>query len=60
VEIWQADHQGRYPHPADGRPVASDPSGSDTAIAGMTNIGGRQIALPPPNCFVRSRPQPTA
>jgi protocatechuate 3,4-dioxygenase alpha subunit len=24
VEIWQADHQGRYPHPADGRPVASN------------------------------------
>ena len=24
VEIWQADHQGRYPHPADSRPVASN------------------------------------
>lgn len=24
VEIWQADAQGRYPHPADGRPVASN------------------------------------
>ena len=24
VEIWQADHQGRYAHPADGRPLASN------------------------------------
>jgi protocatechuate 3,4-dioxygenase, alpha subunit len=24
VEIWQADSQGRYAHPADGRPVASN------------------------------------
>jgi protocatechuate 3,4-dioxygenase, alpha subunit len=24
VEIWQADAQGRYPHPADGRPVTSN------------------------------------
>jgi protocatechuate 3,4-dioxygenase alpha subunit len=24
VEIWQADGQGRYAHPADGRPVASN------------------------------------
>lgn len=24
VEIWQADHQGRYAHPADGRPPASN------------------------------------
>ena len=24
VETWQADHQGRYPHPADGRPVTSN------------------------------------
>jgi protocatechuate 3,4-dioxygenase alpha subunit len=24
VEIWQADAQGRYPHPADGRPPASN------------------------------------
>ena len=24
VEIWQADHQGRYPHPADGRSVTSN------------------------------------
>jgi protocatechuate 3,4-dioxygenase alpha subunit len=24
VEIWQADHQGRYTHPADGRPPASN------------------------------------
>ena len=60
VEIWQADSQGRYVHPVDGRPVASDPSGSDTASAGTTNIGGRQIALPPPNRFVQSRPRPTA
>jgi protocatechuate 3,4-dioxygenase alpha subunit len=24
VEIWQADHQGSYAHPADGRPLASN------------------------------------
>ncbi|HJZ33430.1 MAG TPA: protocatechuate 3,4-dioxygenase subunit alpha [Hyphomicrobiaceae bacterium] len=24
VEIWQADSDGRYPHPADGRPVRSN------------------------------------
>lgn len=24
LEIWQADHQGRYAHPADGRPLASN------------------------------------
>jgi protocatechuate 3,4-dioxygenase alpha subunit len=24
VEIWQADHQGRYAHPADGRPLVSN------------------------------------
>ena len=24
VEIWQADHQGRFAHPADGRPLASN------------------------------------
>lgn len=24
IEIWQADHQGRYAHPADGRPPASN------------------------------------
>jgi len=24
VEIWQADHQGRYAHAADGRPLASN------------------------------------
>jgi protocatechuate 3,4-dioxygenase, alpha subunit len=24
IEIWQADHQGRYAHPADGRPVTSN------------------------------------
>jgi protocatechuate 3,4-dioxygenase alpha subunit len=24
VEIWQADHQGRYAHPADGRPLTSN------------------------------------
>jgi protocatechuate 3,4-dioxygenase alpha subunit len=24
VELWQADHQGRYAHPADGRPLASN------------------------------------
>src|SRR5262249_21730114 len=24
LEIWQADDQGRYPHPADGRPLASN------------------------------------
>lgn len=24
IEIWQADSQGRYAHPADGRPVASN------------------------------------
>ncbi|RTL72691.1 MAG: protocatechuate 3,4-dioxygenase subunit alpha [Hyphomicrobiales bacterium] len=24
IEIWQADHEGRYAHPADGRPVASN------------------------------------
>jgi protocatechuate 3,4-dioxygenase, alpha subunit len=24
IEIWQADHQGRYAHPADGRPLASN------------------------------------
>lgn len=24
VEIWQADHQGRYAHPADGRPLMSN------------------------------------
>jgi protocatechuate 3,4-dioxygenase alpha subunit len=24
IEIWQADAQGRYPHPADGRPVISN------------------------------------
>jgi protocatechuate 3,4-dioxygenase alpha subunit len=24
VEIWQADHQGHYAHPADGRPLASN------------------------------------
>jgi protocatechuate 3,4-dioxygenase alpha subunit len=24
VEIWQADAHGRYPHPADGRPLASN------------------------------------
>jgi protocatechuate 3,4-dioxygenase, alpha subunit len=24
VEIWQADAEGRYPHPADGRPVMSN------------------------------------
>ncbi|MBO0764994.1 MAG: protocatechuate 3,4-dioxygenase subunit alpha [Hyphomicrobiaceae bacterium] len=24
VEVWQADSQGRYAHPADGRPVASN------------------------------------
>lgn len=24
VEIWQADHQGRYAHPADGRALASN------------------------------------
>lgn len=24
IEIWQADHQGRYAHPADGRPLTSN------------------------------------
>jgi protocatechuate 3,4-dioxygenase, alpha subunit len=24
IELWQADHQGRYAHPADGRQVASN------------------------------------
>jgi protocatechuate 3,4-dioxygenase alpha subunit len=24
IEIWQADHQGRYAHPADGRPLSSN------------------------------------
>jgi protocatechuate 3,4-dioxygenase alpha subunit len=24
IELWQADHQGRYAHPADGRPLASN------------------------------------
>jgi protocatechuate 3,4-dioxygenase alpha subunit len=24
VEIWQADHEGRYAHPTDGRPLASN------------------------------------
>ena len=24
VEIWQADHEGRYAHPADGRPLMSN------------------------------------
>jgi protocatechuate 3,4-dioxygenase alpha subunit len=24
VEIWQADHQGRYAHPADGRPLTAN------------------------------------
>jgi protocatechuate 3,4-dioxygenase alpha subunit len=24
IEIWQADHEGRYAHPEDGRPVASN------------------------------------
>ena len=24
LEIWQADHQGRYAHPADGRPLSSN------------------------------------
>lgn len=24
LEIWQADHQGRYAHPADGRPLMSN------------------------------------
>lgn len=24
IEIWQADHEGRYAHPADGRPLASN------------------------------------
>ena len=24
VEIWQADHEGRYAHPADGRPLTSN------------------------------------
>lgn len=24
VEIWQADHEGRYAHPEDGRPLASN------------------------------------
>ena len=24
LEIWQADAQGRYAHPADGRPLASN------------------------------------
>src|SRR4029450_2863936 len=24
VEIWQADHQGRYAHPADGRALSSN------------------------------------
>lgn len=24
IEIWQADHEGRYAHPDDGRPVASN------------------------------------
>ena len=24
IEIWQADHAGRYAHPADGRPLASN------------------------------------
>jgi protocatechuate 3,4-dioxygenase alpha subunit len=24
VEIWQADHQGRYAHPADGRPLMAN------------------------------------
>jgi protocatechuate 3,4-dioxygenase alpha subunit len=24
IEVWQADHQGRYAHPADGRPLDSN------------------------------------
>jgi len=24
IELWQADHEGRYAHPADGRPLASN------------------------------------
>jgi protocatechuate 3,4-dioxygenase alpha subunit len=24
IEVWQADHQGRYAHPADGRPLTSN------------------------------------
>jgi protocatechuate 3,4-dioxygenase alpha subunit len=24
IEIWQADHEGRYAHPADGRPLTSN------------------------------------
>ncbi len=24
IELWQADHQGRYAHPADGRPLSSN------------------------------------
>ena len=41
VEIWQADHHGRYAHPADGRPLASNsfrgfgrcPTGKDGGFA---------------------------
>jgi len=48
IEIWQADHQGRYAHPADGRPLASNsfrgfgrcPTGKDGGFRFDTIIPG--------------------
>ena len=41
LEIWQADAQGRYAHPADGRPLASNSFRGFGRVAGRFN---RRIA----------------
>jgi protocatechuate 3,4-dioxygenase alpha subunit len=49
IEIWQADAEGRYAHPADGRPLASNsfrgfgrtPTGKDGGFAFATIKPGR-------------------
>lgn len=49
IETWQADHEGRYAHPADGRPLASNsfrgfgrcPTAKDGSFRIDTIIPGR-------------------
>jgi len=58
VEIWQADHQGRYAHPEDGRPVASNSfRGFGRA---STESGGFAFTTVKPGCVAGPDGKPQA